>query len=91
MVEGKVLSVRQAGAVTYLNFGTELRLQDFAATISRPHDPGVIDDAHGLSPKSLENSEDSPRPRHGIVAERTTDRGGRGAGADRNARREKIK
>ena len=34
VVEGKVLSVRQAGAVTYLNFGRNWT-RDFAVTISR--------------------------------------------------------
>jgi hypothetical protein len=34
VVEGKVLSVRQAGATTYLNFGRNWT-RDFAATISR--------------------------------------------------------
>src|ERR1017187_4867570 len=51
VVEGKVLSVRQAGAVTYLNFGRNWT-RDFAVTISRPMLPafeaggGV---AHSLS------------------------------------------
>ena len=52
VVEGKVLSVRQAGAVTYLNFGRNWT-QDFAATISRRMMPAF--EAAGLSPKSLEN------------------------------------
>jgi endonuclease YncB( thermonuclease family) len=52
VVEGKVLSVRQAGAVTYLNFGRNWT-QDFAATISRRMIPAF--EAAGLSPKSLEN------------------------------------
>ena len=34
VVEGKVLSVRQAGATTYLNFGRNWT-RDFAVTISR--------------------------------------------------------
>ena len=34
VVEGRVLSVRQAGAITYLNFGRNWT-RDFAATISR--------------------------------------------------------
>lgn len=52
VVEGKVLSVRQAGATTYLNFGRNWT-QDFAATISRRMIPAF--EVAGLSPKSLEN------------------------------------
>ena len=52
VVEGKVLSVRQAGSVTYLNFGRNWT-QDFAATISRRMIPTF--EAAGLVPKSLEN------------------------------------
>ncbi|MGB8397501.1 thermonuclease family protein [Bradyrhizobium sp.] len=52
VVEGKVLSVRQAGATTYLNFGRNWT-RDFAATISRRIMPTI--EAAGLSPKSLEN------------------------------------
>jgi endonuclease YncB( thermonuclease family) len=52
VVEGKVLSARQAGAVTYLNFGRSWT-QGFAATISRRMIPAF--EAAGLSPKSLEN------------------------------------
>jgi endonuclease YncB( thermonuclease family) len=52
VVEGKVLSVRQAGATTYLNFGQNWT-RDFAATISRRIIP-VFENA-GLRPKSLEN------------------------------------
>ena len=52
VVEGKVLSVRQAGATTYLNFGRNWT-QDFAATISRRMISAF--EAAGLSPKSLEN------------------------------------
>jgi endonuclease YncB( thermonuclease family) len=52
VVEGKVLSVRQSGATTYLNFGRNWT-QDFAATISRRMIAGF--EAAGLSPKSLEN------------------------------------
>jgi endonuclease YncB( thermonuclease family) len=47
VVEGKVLSVRQAGAVTYLNFGRNWT-QDFAATISRRMIPAF--EMAGLSP-----------------------------------------
>jgi endonuclease YncB( thermonuclease family) len=52
VVEGRVLSVRQAGAITYLNFGRNWT-RDFAATISRRIIP-VFENA-GLRPKSLEN------------------------------------
>jgi endonuclease YncB( thermonuclease family) len=52
VVEGKVLSVRQAGATTYLNFGRNWT-QDFAVTISRRMMPAF--EAAGLTPKSLEN------------------------------------
>jgi endonuclease YncB( thermonuclease family) len=52
VVEGKVLSVRQAGAVTYLNFGRNWT-RDFAVTISRRMMPAF--EAAGLGPKSLEN------------------------------------
>jgi endonuclease YncB( thermonuclease family) len=52
VVEGKVLSVRQAGATTYVNFGRNWT-QDFAVTISRRM-IGAFE-AAGVSPKSLEN------------------------------------
>jgi endonuclease YncB( thermonuclease family) len=52
VVEGKVLSVRQAGATTYLNFGRNWT-QDFAVTISRRMIAAF--EAAGLGPKSLEN------------------------------------
>jgi endonuclease YncB( thermonuclease family) len=52
VVEGKVLSVRQAGAITYLNFGRNWT-RDFAVTISRRMMPAF--EAAGLLPKSLEN------------------------------------
>ena len=52
VVEGKVLSVRTAGATTYLNFGRNWT-QDFAVTISRRIVPAF--EAAGLAPKSLEN------------------------------------
>jgi endonuclease YncB( thermonuclease family) len=51
LVEGKVLSVRQAGATTYLNFGQNWT-RDFAVTIPR-RALGVFE-AAGLVPKSLE-------------------------------------
>ena len=52
VVEGKVLSVRQAGATTYLNFGRNWT-RDFAVTISRRM-IGAFE-AAGMNVKSLEN------------------------------------
>jgi endonuclease YncB( thermonuclease family) len=52
VVEGKVLSVRQAGTVTYINFGRRWT-RDFAVTISRRVVPAF--EAAGISFKSLEN------------------------------------
>jgi hypothetical protein len=52
LVEGKVLSVRQAGTTTYLNFGRNWT-RDFAVTISRRVVPVL--EAAGIVPKSLEN------------------------------------
>jgi endonuclease YncB( thermonuclease family) len=52
VVEGKVLSVRQAGATTYLNFGRNWT-RDFAATISRRM-LGAFETA-GITLKSFEN------------------------------------
>jgi endonuclease YncB( thermonuclease family) len=52
VVEGKVLSVRQAGATTYLNFGRNWT-RDFAVTISRRMVTAF--EAAGLVLKSLEN------------------------------------
>ena len=52
LVEGRVLSVRQAGAITYLNFGRNWT-RDFAVTISRRVLPSL--EAAGMAPKSLEN------------------------------------
>jgi endonuclease YncB( thermonuclease family) len=52
VVEGKVLSVRQAGATTYVNFGRNWT-RDFAVTISRRVLPSF--EAAGISLKSLEN------------------------------------
>jgi endonuclease YncB( thermonuclease family) len=52
VVEGKVLSVRQAGATTYLNFGRSWT-QGFAVTISRRATAGL--EAAGIVVKSLEN------------------------------------
>jgi endonuclease YncB( thermonuclease family) len=52
VVEGRVLSVRQAGATTYLNFGRNWT-RDFTVTISRR----MLDafEAAGIALKSLEN------------------------------------
>ncbi|MGO4712020.1 thermonuclease family protein [Bradyrhizobium sp. 2TAF24] len=52
VIEGKVLSVRQAGATIYVNFGRRWT-ESFAATISRRMIAAL--EASGLSPKSLEN------------------------------------
>jgi endonuclease YncB( thermonuclease family) len=52
VVEGKVLSVRQAGATTYVNFGRRWT-RDFAVIISRRVMP--VFEAAGISVKSLEN------------------------------------
>jgi endonuclease YncB( thermonuclease family) len=52
VVEGKVLSVRQAGATTYLNFGRNWT-RDFAVTISRRMLPAF--EAAGIVLKSLEH------------------------------------
>jgi Staphylococcal nuclease homologue len=52
LVEGKVLSVRQAGATTYLNFGRNWT-RDFAVTIPRRALASLA--ASGLVPKTLEN------------------------------------
>ncbi|MBR0966263.1 thermonuclease family protein [Bradyrhizobium diazoefficiens] len=52
VVEGKVLSVRQAGATTYLNFGRNWT-RGFAVTISRRMLPAF--ENAGISLKSLEN------------------------------------
>jgi endonuclease YncB( thermonuclease family) len=52
VVEGKVLSVRQAGATTYLNFGRNWT-RGFAVTISRRALPAF--ENGGIALKSLEN------------------------------------
>ena len=52
LVEGTVLTVRQAGATTYLNFGRRWT-RDFAVTISRRNMPAV--ESAGITLKSLEN------------------------------------
>lgn len=52
VVEGRVLSVRQAGSITYLNFGRNWT-RDFAATIPRRIIPAF--ESAGLGPKSFEN------------------------------------
>jgi len=65
IVEGKVLSVRQAGATTYLNFGRNWT-RDFAVTISRRMLPAF--EAAGVALKSLENKRIRVR---GFVEQRT--------------------
>jgi len=52
VAEGKVWSVRQAGATTYLNFGRNWT-RDLAVTISRRMLPAF--ESAGIVPKSLEN------------------------------------
>jgi len=52
VVEGKVLSVRQAGAMTYLNFGRNWT-RGFAVTISKRNLPAF--ETAGMTLKSLEN------------------------------------
>jgi len=52
VVEGKILSVRQAGATTYLNFGRNWT-RDFAVTIPKRTIPAF--EAAGIVLKSLEN------------------------------------
>ena len=52
VVEGRVLSVRQAGTMTYLNFGRNWT-RGFAVAISRRMMPAV--ESAGITPKSLEN------------------------------------
>ncbi|MGO3933097.1 thermonuclease family protein [Rhodopseudomonas pseudopalustris] len=52
VIEGRVLSVREAGGTIYLNFGRRWT-QDFAVTISR-RILGSFE-AAGIAPKSLEN------------------------------------
>ena len=52
VVEGKVLSVRQAGAMTYLNFGRNWT-RGFAVTISKRTQPAL--ESAGITLKSLEN------------------------------------
>lgn len=52
VVEGKVLSVRQAGATTYLNFGRNWT-RGFAVTISRRMLP--VFESAGVALKPLEN------------------------------------
>jgi endonuclease YncB( thermonuclease family) len=52
VVEGKVLSVREAGATTYLNFGRSWT-RGFAVTISRRATAAL--EAAGIAVKSLEN------------------------------------
>ena len=65
LVEGKVLSVRQAGATTYLNFGRNWT-RDFAVTIPRRALASLA--AAGLEPKALEYKRIRVR---GVVEART--------------------
>ena len=83
LVEGRVLSVRQAGATTYLNFGRNWT-RGFAVTISRRVLPSL--EAAGIAPKSLENRRIRVR---GFMETRTgaADRSGSGR-TDRVAWRE---
>ena len=76
VVEGKVLSVRLAGATTYLNFGRSWT-QGFAVTISRRVTAGL--EAAGIFVKSLENRR--IRVRGWIEARRAANRSAPG-GAD---------
>ncbi len=72
VVEGKVLSVRQAGATAYLNFGPSWT-RDFAVTISRRMIPAF--ETAGIALKSLEKKrirvrgwvEGRPSPRIEVV------------------------
>jgi hypothetical protein len=64
VVEGRVVSVRQAGATTYLNFGQNWT-RDFAATIPKRIVPAF--ENASLGPKSLENRRIRVR---GIVSSR---------------------
>ncbi len=64
VVEGRVLSVRQTGAITYLNFGRNWT-RDFAATIPRRNMPAF--ENASLGPKSLENKRIRVR---GVVSSR---------------------
>ena len=50
LVEGKVLSVREAGSTTYVNFGRRWS-EDFTVTIAKRHLPAFT--SGGLAPKSL--------------------------------------
>jgi hypothetical protein len=52
VVQGRVLSVREAGPTVYVNFGRRWT-RDFAATISRRMMASF--EAAGMTPKSLEN------------------------------------
>ena len=70
IVEGRVLSVRQAGSVTYVNFGRRWT-QDFTVTISGRALP--LFEAAGLKPKAFEGQRLRVR---GIIEQR----GGRSTG-----------
>ena len=77
VVEGRILSVRQAGGTIYLNFGRRWT-RDFAATISRRMMPSF--EAAGRHSDVFRKSASS-RPRLGRTARRTADRSAAG-GAD---------
>ncbi len=77
LVEGKVLSVRQAGATTYLNFGRRWT-RDFAVTISRRMLPAV-ERGRQVTRESADSGS-----RLGRGAPRPADRGDKGR-ADRGA------
>ncbi len=76
VVEGTVLSVRQAGATTYLNFGRNWT-RGFAVTISRRMVAAF--ESAGIAVKSLENRrirvrgwvEAHPGPRIDVISDRT--------------------
>jgi endonuclease YncB( thermonuclease family) len=77
LVEGKVLSVRQAGATTYLNFGRNWT-RDFAVTIPKRALANLA--AAGLEPKALEYKRIRVR---GGVLRRIPDHGLRWFGRDK--------
>ena len=65
VVEGKVLSVRQAGATTYLNFGRNWT-RDFAVTISRRMIPAFEAAGLGLSPSKIDGFVSAAMSRRGV-------------------------
>ncbi len=66
LVEGKVLSVRQAGATTYLNFGRNWT-RDFAVTISRRMLPLFEAAALRLSPSKIDGFVSADGSRRGAA------------------------